>query len=171
MGEGNVEKEGLELLAFAGGLGEELQGAHDLKAVGELEYDYARVGGVADYQFLVVVGFQTGVLGLDGGYLVQPVHHREDVAAEEPVGDDAGLGPATRRLVQEHCGDALGTEADLSCRDPGDVLGMLDERGAVAALLAFKCFAGYVVGRFDKGPVRVCIRGEQFFDPFHSPCR
>ena len=78
VGKRDIQHEGFQYLTFTGSLGEHLQAAHNLKAVGQLEHSYARILGILDNELLVVLCLQTRVLGLDGGNLVKAVHQGED---------------------------------------------------------------------------------------------
>ena len=127
----DVEHEGLQDLPFAVRLREDGQGAHHLQPVRQLEDGHA------------------GILGLDGGDLVQAVHHRID-ALVQFQGADVHIGtPLPDRLVQEHGGHALGREADFVGNDLSDSEGMPEERLPVAAHFSRERLFGQVIGLPD----------------------
>ena len=167
MGQGNVEHQGLELLPLARSLREQVEAAHDLETVRELEHHHPWVGGVADYEFFVILCFQTGVLGLDRSYLVEAVDHREDVAAERP---QVYARLVASGLVKENGSDALRAQSDLIGGNLRDLLSVFDEWRAVAALHTFQCLGGNVVSSAYEGHVLRAVCREQRFDPVHSQC-
>ena len=75
MGNGDVQEHGLGDLPLLGGLGQQLDVAHHVEAVGYFDEHDSRVSGVGDDKALVVLGLEAGLLGLDGGYLVEALRY------------------------------------------------------------------------------------------------
>ena len=171
MGEGNVQHKCLENLPFPGKFREDVKRAHHLQPVGKLQHCDARIPGVRDNQFLVVVSLKFRVLRLDGGNLVQPVDDCQQVIAED--GDDflwsgdslpeSGFLHAlckeingvvhileSHRLMDEHGCDAFCREAYLVRGNLCDIGGMPDEWLAVASGMSFKGMAGNGICISDK---------------------
>ena len=75
---GDVQEHGLGDLPLLGGLGQQLDVAHHVEAVGYFDEHDSRVAGVGDDKALVVLGLEAGLLGLDGGYLVEALRYVYD---------------------------------------------------------------------------------------------
>ena len=157
----DVQHQGFQDLPLAVRLRKDGERAHHLQAVRQLEDGHARVRRVLDDQFLVVLGLEAGVLGLDGGNLVQAVHHRIDAFVQLQGVDVQVHLPAPRGFVQEHGGDALGRQADLVGDDLRDGERMPEEGRPVAAGLAGEGLFGQVVGLPDQFTALVGIMREE----------
>ena len=130
VGQRHVEHGGLQQFLVAGTLGEHAQVAHYLEAVGDLEHDDAGVAGVLDYQFLVVLGLEARVLGLDRGNLVEAVDYRAHVLGE---GADVDVLVDAGGFVEVDRGHAFVRQPDFVFHYAGDAVGMTDEGRAVVA--------------------------------------
>ena len=139
MGEGNVQHQGLEDLLLARGLGEQVQVAHHLQPVRDLQQGHARVGGIADDEFLVVLGLQAGVLGLDGGDLRQALDHGQHVLRE---GADVHLWVEAGGFVQIDRRNALRAQSDFVLDDARHAVRVADERPPVPAHIVAQGFEG-----------------------------
>ena len=158
MGEGDVKHHRLHQFLGPLGRGQHTDIAHHLEAVGQLDQDHARIGGVGDDELAVAFFIQIGLLQLDVGDVVESLHDLDDVVgvfcAERfqercvvefvrPVGLEA-VG-----FVEQGGGHCIGAQADFLADDVGDGHGMFDEGVAVAAHLSLQGLFGRFVGRDD----------------------
>ena len=141
VGEGHVEHHGLKQLLVARALGEHPEAAHHFEPVCNLDDHRARVGGILDYQALVVLGLEPRVLRL---YRRNPVetlgqfkHVRRECA-------DIDIPVDSRGLVKVYGGDARLRQAYLVLDDFRHVVGMLDERDPVVACLVLERREGHL---------------------------
>ena len=118
--------------------------AHDLQAVGDLDDANSRVGRILDDEFLVILSLQAGVLGLDGGYLVEAVDHQPNVLGECR---DVYILVCAGGLVQVHGGGAGVGETDFLRDDVRHAVCVPDERRAVIPGLALERLHGNLPGR------------------------
>ena len=131
MGQRDVQHQGFQDLAFAAGLGEDLQAPHHLQPVRQFQDGHAGIGRILDDQLLVILGLQARILGLDGGNLVQALHQGADGGA--PVGLLHGKACHAAGFVQIDGGDAFLRKADFIGHDPGHGIRVADERRPVVA--------------------------------------
>ena len=149
VGQRDVQHERFQNLPLPAGLREHLEASHHLQAVGQLEDGHARIPGVLDDEFLVVLGLQARVLGLDGGNLVKTVHQRADGRA--PIGLLYLHAAHPAGLMQVHGGDAFFRQADFIGHDGGDGIRVHDERGSVVAGYVLEGSGGCGAGFLDEG--------------------
>ena len=147
MSQRNVEHQGLELLLFARAFREDREVAHHLQTVGDLDHRHTRVSAVLDYQALVVLGFEPGVLGLDGTDLVEAVHEGKDILGK---GGDIGLRVHPRGFVEVDCRDTFFGQAYFVTYYRGHTVGVSDKRFSVVAEILCKRGKSHLACSFDK---------------------
>ena len=147
VGDGDVQEHGLGDLALLGGLGQQLNVAHHVEAVGNLDEHYPRILGVGYDQTLVVLGLQAGLLGFDGGYLVETLRYVYDFMGKcsfREVLQHLRVEPDS--LMEKYGNDALVAEVDVFRHYPGYSQRVLYERMPVLAQLVLHGLFGYAVG-------------------------
>ena len=147
MGNGDVQEHGLGDLPLLGGLGQQLDVAHHVEAVGYLDEHDPRVAGVGDDQTLVVLGLEAGLLRLDGGYLVEALRYVYNLRGKCSFREALHhLRVEPDGLMEKYGNDALVAEVDVLSHDAGHSEGMLDEWMPVLPELVLHCIVGYAVG-------------------------
>ncbi len=185
----DVQHQGLQNLLLSGGLREHLQMPHHLQPVGYLEHGHARVRRVLHDEFLVALGLQPCVLGLDCGDLVQPLHHCVDILrksafqfnvkflclvpelVEGPFRPQINLGMLSGGFMKKHRSHAVSRQTDLVRRDQRHVERMLDERMAVATRFSIQGGRCYRISFVDEGLSRLIVLGKSLMNRVHSKVR
>ena len=145
----DVQEQRLQDFLVPAGLGEHLEAPHHFQAVGQFEHRHAGVRGVLDNEFLVAFGLQAGVLRLDGGNMVEPLHHRANVLVPVFAQDLHPAHPAG--LVQVHGGHALGGKTNLVGHNTGHGIRMAYERRPVVTGHIFQGFHSQGPGLLNEG--------------------
>ena len=141
------QEHGLGDLALLGGLGQKLDVAHHVEAVGNLDEHYPRIFGVGYYQAFVVLGLQAGLLGFDGGYLVETLRYVYYLRGKCSFGQTLQhLGVEAYGLMEKYGNDALVAEVDVLRHYSGYSQRVLYERMPVLAQLVLHGLFGYAVG-------------------------
>ena len=87
-----------------------------------------RVAGVGDDKALVVLGLEAGLLGLDGGYLVEALRYVYNLRGKCSFREALrNLRIEPDGLMEKYGNDALVAEVDVLRHDAGHSEGMLDE--------------------------------------------
>ena len=145
MSQRHIEHHGLEQLLLPGALGEDGERAHHFESVGYLQHYGPRVGRVLDYQLLVVLGFESGVLGLYGRNPVQGLHQIPQILGKRA---DIHIFMHSRRFVQIHCCTAFVSKAHLVTYDLRDIVRVGYETLAVVPCLILEGFQSHAPGFF-----------------------
>ena len=125
----DIQQERFQDLLVTAGLGEHPETSHHLQTVGQFEHGHARVPGILDDEFLIVLRLQARILGLDGGNLVQALHQRADSFSPFRL---LYLQTAhAAGLVQVHGGNALFRKTNLVGHYLRHGIRMADEGGPV----------------------------------------
>ena len=129
MGKRNVEKKGLQDLLLPVTLWEHPEAPHHLKAVGQLQDRHARVPGVLDDEFFVVLRLKASILGLNSGYLVKAVY--KGAYGSAPVCLSHLISGNAAGLVEIYGGYALLRKANFIGHDCRYGIRMADKRRPV----------------------------------------
>ena len=145
----NVQQQRFQNLLVPAGLGEHLEASHHLQTVCQFEHRHARVPGILDNEFLIILRLQTGVLGLDGRNLVQAFHQGADSFSPFSLlylhtGHAAGF-------VQVNGGDAFLREANLVGHYFGHGIRMADKRRPVVPGVVLQGFCSSRTGLIYEG--------------------
>ena len=119
VGDLGIEVHALPAFLLLFRFGEHRQRTHHLQAVGQLDEDDARIGGVGDDEVAEVVGLRHGNLG---AYLGDEVHPFEDAHRNgaEPPFDLLGVEQSQPcRIVQQGGDGGVAAQADLGDDDFG----------------------------------------------------
>ena len=155
------------LAAFLGR--EDLQLAHNLQTVGQLDQDHTRILRVADNHIAEVVGLLLRDLEFDVGDLAQPhddAQHRLAEAFAYLARDGINhlglllVGDA-KHIVQNGGHRRVTTEANLACSNLGNGNVVVQKRGAIVAGIALHTLRGVDQGIVD-GLLRLLRVGRSY---------
>ena len=155
--------------ARALGGGHEIERAHVVQTVGELDQQHARVVGDGEQQLAEIFRLD-GVLGgeIELVELGQAVDEAADLDAEDAVDLIAGDGRVLDRVVQHRGGYGCVVELELG-QDGGDFERVREIRVAARPLLRAMRLHGEHVGAVEEILVRVRIVTPDPFDQFVLP--
>ena len=162
----NIEHQCLQNLALLRKFRKHLQISHDLQPVRDFQDGHARVGRILDNEFLIVLRFQSRILGLDRGDLVQSVHHLVDFLRE--IGClYIIIRVFPQRFMKKNCGCTFCGKTYFIGNNERDIHRVLHERMPVISQIIFQRIRCNGPGTSYQCPAFLIVMGEFLINQIH----